>query len=205
MLYGREALGEAELLALVLGGGNALERSVGLLHELGGLAGVERAVPTELMAIGGVGVAGASAVAAAFELGLRAHRLELPYATPIRAPEDVAPYLRAVIGAEERETFVALGLDARQRVRFVRTVAIGSLSRVDVHPREVFRPLLRAGVHAAIVVHNHPSGVAEPSDADLELTHRLADTGRIVGIPILDHLVVTRTQSVSMAALGLMT
>ena len=61
-----------------------------------------------------------------------------------------------------------LGLDARQRVRLVRTVALGSLSQVDVHPREVFRPLVRAGMHSAIVVHNHPSGDAEPSAADVE-------------------------------------
>lgn len=204
MLYGREALGDGELLALVLGGGNAIERSVGLLCAMGGLAGVEGALPQELTRVGGVGVAGASAIAAAFELGRRAHRLDLPYAKPVRTPQDVTTFVRAVIGAEERETFLALGLDARQRVRFTRTIAVGSLSRVDVHPREVFRPLMRAGVHAAIVVHNHPSGVPEPSDADLELTQRLADTGRIVGIPILDHLVVTRTQAVSIASLGLM-
>jgi DNA repair protein RadC len=96
------------------------------------------------------------------------------------------------------------GLDARQRVRIVELVAIGSLSSVEVHPREVFRPLVRAGMHSVIAVHNHPSGDATPSEADLELTRRLADVGVLVGIPLLDHLVVTRQEVVSMAGLGLL-
>lgn len=99
---------------------------------------------------------------------------------------------------------MVLGLDARQRVRLVREVAQGSLAHVDVHPREVFRPLVRAGMHSAILVHNHPSQDADPSEADIDLTHRLVEVGRLVGIPVLDHLVVTRTRSVSVAALGLM-
>jgi DNA repair protein RadC len=86
----------------------------------------------------------------------------------------------------------------------VRQIAVGSLAQVDVHPREVFRPLVRSGMHSVILVHNHPSGDVEPSDADLELTRRLSDVGRLVGIPVLDHLVVTRTDSISMATLGLL-
>ena len=86
----------------------------------------------------------------------------------------------------------------------VETVAIGSVSSVEVHPREVFRPMVRAGLHSVIAVHNHPSGDPSPSEADLELTRRLADVGVLLGIPLLDHLVVTATEVVSMAALGLL-
>ncbi len=203
MLYGRSALSDAELIALVLGRGHALPRAVGLLQRFGGLLGLDGACAQELRGHG-VGDAGATAISAAFELGRRAAQIRLPYASPLRTPNDVSAYVRARIGAAEREEFLVLGLDARQRVRLVRQVAVGSLAQVDVHPREVFRPLVRSGMHSVILVHNHPSGDVEPSDADLELTRRLAEVGRIVGIPVLDHLIVTRTDSISLATLGLL-
>jgi len=203
LTYGADALGDVELLALVLGGGSSMRRALAALDGCGGLGGLARAGAHELVAVEGIGIAGATAIAAALELGRRMGRLELPYATALRGPDDVARYARASFGDAPQETFVVLGLDARQRVRLVRTVAIGSVAQVDVHPREVFRELVRAGMHSAIAVHNHPSGEPEPSQADIELTRRLADVGRILGIPLLDHLVVTRTRSVSLAALGL--
>jgi len=203
MLFGAEALGDIELLALVLGGGGSVRRALTMLERTGGLHGLASSGPHELCTIPGIGVAGATAVSAALELARRLGRIELPYTTALRGPEDVARYARATFGDAEQETFVVLGLDARARVRLVRTVAIGSVAHVDVHPREVFRPLVRAGLHSAIAVHNHPSGEPDPSQADIELTRRLAEVGRLLGIPLLDHLVVTRTRSVSLATLGL--
>lgn len=203
-MFGAQRLSEAELLAVILGGGHAAARAQRLLGDFGGLLGLRGADAQELCRTHGVGHASAAALAAAFELGRRAAGLELPYATPLRRPEDVTAYLRATLGPETQEVFMVLGLDARQRVRFVRRVARGSLAQVDVHPREVFRPLVRAGMHAAVLVHNHPSGDAEPSQADVELTQRLVEVGRLVGIPVLDHLVVTCTDSVSLATVGLM-
>ena len=204
MMFGRAALGDQELVALVLGGGRSLQRAAAAMEACGGLAGIQGATPHELRGVPGVGEAGASALCAAFELGRRAQALRLPYATAVRSPDDVGAYVRALIGDAQQETFVVLGLDARQRVRLVRYIAVGTLAQVEVHPREVFRPLVREGMHSAIVVHNHPSGEAQPSEADLELTTRLAEVGRLVGIPILDHLVVTRTDVVSIASLGLL-
>lgn len=204
MLYGRGALSDVELVALVLGGGRSLPRGFALLERFGGLAGLDEAEPHELCTSPGIGEAGAAALCAAFELGRRLEQLSLPQASAVRCPEDVSAFVRATLGPCSQEVFVVLGLDARQRVRMVRTVAVGTLSQVDVHPREVFRPLVRAAMHSAIVVHNHPSGDAEPSTADIELTQRLADVGRLVGIPLLDHLVVTRKDAVSVAALGLL-
>jgi len=203
MLFGAEALGDTELLALVLGGGGSVRRALTLLERTGGLFGLAASDPHELCAVPGIGLAGATAVSAALELARRLGRLELPYTTALRGPEDVARYARATFGDADQETFVILGLDARARVRLVRTVAIGSVAHVDVHPREVFRPLVRAGLHSAIAVHNHPSGEPDPSQADIELTRRLAEVGRLLGIPLLDHLVVTRTRSVSLATLGM--
>jgi DNA repair protein RadC len=204
MLFGKTALSDVELVALVLGGGRSIARGLSLLEGFGGLAGLEAAEPHELCAAPGVGQAGAAALCAAFELGRRLQQLSLPHATSVRSPRDVSAFVRAMLGPSAQEVFVILGLDARQRVRMVRTVAVGTLSQVDVHPREVFRPLVRAAMHSVIVVHNHPSGEAEPSTADVELTHRLADVGRLVGIPLLDHLVVTRKDMVSLATLGLL-
>lgn len=204
LLFGRMALSDVELLALVLGGGMALHRAFGLLHGFGGLLGLDRASAREIAGYRGIGVASATAVAGALELGRRAAQLCLPHAPAMQSADDVVAFAKASLGAEEQESFLLLGLDARQRVRMVRRVALGSLAQVDVHPREVFRPLIRESMHAAIVVHNHPSGEPAPSHADLELTARLAEVGRLLGIPILDHLIVTRDRHVSVAALGLL-
>lgn len=203
MMLGREALSDIELVALVLGGGYAFQRAFRLLGSVGGLLGLDRALPQELCMVSGVGVAGASAVCGALELGRRVGRLRLPDAAPLRTPGDVAAYVQLSFGPQEQEHFAVLGLDARLRVRLVQRVAMGSLSQVDVHPREVFRPLIRSAMHAVILVHNHPSGDPSPSDADIELTLRLVEVGRLVGIPVLDHLVVTRDECVSLAALGM--
>lgn len=204
MLYGAEALSDIELLAILLGGGWARHKALVLLESMGGLAGLERATPQELAAAPGIGPARATAICAAFELARRRAQVDVPWVPTLRRPSDVGEYVRALLGDAPQEVFLVLGLDARQRVRLVRKVAIGSLAQVDVHPREVFRPLVRAGMHSVILVHNHPSGEAEPSDADVDLTHRLAEVGRLVGIPVLDHLVVTRSDVVSLAALGLL-
>ena len=204
MVHGSTGLGEAELVALLLGGGHAVARATVLLRRFAGLTALSTALPQELVQVPGIGMASATALCAAFELGRRAARAGLPYATAVRGPDDVQHYLQTHLGDEPQEVFLVIGLDARQRVRLVRTVAVGSLAHVDVHPREVFRPLTRAGMHSVIAVHNHPSGDPQPSEADIRLTQRLATAGELMGIPLLDHLVVTRTATVSLAALGLL-
>ena len=123
--------------------------------------------------------------------------------TPCRTPILAEVEIRKLIHHPEQESFVALYLDARQRVILSALVSVGSLSHVDVHPREIFRDAIRIGAHSIIVGHNHPSGDLSPSDADVEITKRLVDVGRLVGIPVLDHLIVaTPGQCVSLASLG---
>ncbi len=196
-VYGPDGLGDVEIVSLLLPGGpSPLTRAATLLESAGGLLGLARGrfdAPPATRAT----------LLAAIELGRRIARCELPWAHALRGPDDVARWARATLGNLPQENFVAIGLDARQRVRSVRTIAIGSVAQVDVHPREVFRDLIAAGLHSCIVVHNHPSGEPEPSQSDVDLTRRLADVGRIVGIPLLDHLVVTGTRSCSLAAMGL--
>ncbi|MBL4684884.1 MAG: DNA repair protein RadC [Nannocystaceae bacterium] len=204
LLFGRETLADVELVALVLGGGRALERALSVLAAVGGLSGLSRATAHELVKIPGVGVAGAASLSAAFVLGQRMVVDQLPLDDAMRGPEDVARFAVARFGPQPQETFAVLGLDARQRVRLVRTVAVGSLAQVDVHPREVFRPLLRAGMHSVLLVHNHPSGEPEPSAADVDLTRRLFQVGELVGIPVVDHIVVAAGRWRSLSLLGLM-
>ena len=204
LAFGPGELGDVELLALLLGGNDPSLRAVTLLDGIGGLLALDRAPVQQLARIPGVGEAGAIPVVAALELGRRVAALPVPYARTIEGPADVAAFLRAAIGSAPQEVFVALGLDVHQRLQVVRTVAMGSLCSVHVHPREVFRPMVQAGMHAVIVAHNHPSGEAEPSAADESLTRRLAAVGEAVGIPVLDHIVVTRHAVVSLAARGLL-
>lgn len=123
---------------------------------------------------------------------------------PLKSPNDVAAFVRSAIGRKPQEYFIALLLDARQNVIDARGVSVGSLAEVSVHPRELFRDAVRIGAHSVIIAHNHPSGDAEPSEADVDLTHRMAEVGRLVGIPVLDHLVVTPDDFSSLAQLGLL-
>lgn len=202
-LFGPAKMSDADLVALLLRGRGPAITATRLLEGVGGLAGLGAASIDELRRTRGVGPAAAASVVAAVELSRRLARCGRDWAMPLRRPTDVAEYMRAQLRGASQEHFVVLGLDARQRVILQRTVAVGSLARVDVHPRELFRPLVRQGAHAAVMVHNHPSGDPQPSDADVELTRRMVEVGKLVGIAILDHLVVSDTGSVSLASLGL--
>ena len=104
------------------------------------------------------------------------------------------------IGLQEQESFMVAVLDARQKPLAVTTVAVGSLSQVDTHPREVFKEAVRIAGHSIIMAHNHPSGDYGPSESDIELTDRMVLAGQILGIPILDHLILTKDGAFSFAA-----
>jgi DNA repair protein RadC len=204
LAFGPAALSNVELIALLLGGGHAEQRALGLLQQIGGIGGLVRCMPAELLAVAGVGEASATAVCAAVELARRIGQLEMPFESSIRGPEDVRRYLRASLRGRVQEVFLVLGLDARQRVRLVREVALGTTAGVELQPREVFRPLVRAASHSVLLVHNHPDGELQPSPADLKLTQRLVELGELLGIPVLDHLIVTDEGMSSLAGLGLL-
>jgi len=115
---------------------------------------------------------------------------------------DVAAYFRASLGLLAAEEFWTIALDVRHRVIEQRMIARGSLTGVEVHPREVFRPLIACSAAAVLLVHNHPSGLAEPSREDIDLTRRLREVGEICGIAVLDHVVVAAEGFVSLADRG---
>ncbi len=143
-------------------------------------------------------------LAIAREIDRRHAQQQLAQATLLKGPSDVAHAASRWLGTVDQEHFVAVGVDARQCVRIVRIIAIGSLAQVDVHPRELFRPMLLACAHSILILHNHPSGDPEPSEADLALTRRMVDVGKLLGVPVLDHLIIAGGRHVSLASRGLM-
>jgi DNA repair protein RadC len=203
--YGGDPLSSEELIALILGTGargrSALEVARSLLKETGGLVDLARADLRELAQVRGIGTARAARLVAAFQLGRRA--LAQPAERVVlREPEDVYEYLRPRMQGMTQEVFVVLALDARNSVVGDMEVARGSLTGVEVHPREVFRALVRQAAAAAVVAHNHPSGDSHPSPEDLSLTRRLQMAGEILGIPILDHVIIGRDDFTSVADLA---
>lgn len=194
LCLGSDRVSDEELVAVVLGTGSpgraAILLARDLLSHVGGITALARAAPGELVALPGIGPAKASRLVAAFRLGRRALEVDVPPVAAIRSAADVSARLRARMAGLAQEIFVVLALDVRNVVIDEIEVARGCLTGVDVHPREVFRPLIRQSAAACVVAHNHPSGDSSPSEDDLALTIRLREVGEVVGIPVLDHVVI---------------
>ncbi|MES1205131.1 MAG: DNA repair protein RadC [Pseudomonadota bacterium] len=203
LAHGAAGLSDCELLAVVLGSGttgmNVIDVAHALLARSGGLAGLARASMDELRGQPGVGDAKGAAVLAALEIGRRSVGERPARGQRIASAPEVWTHLRARLGASPVEEFWALALDVRHRVLWEACLARGSLTGVDVHPRDVFRPLIRGGAAAVVFCHNHPSGDPSPSRQDLDLTLRLRDVGELCGIAVLDHVVVGADGFVSLA------
>jgi DNA repair protein RadC len=195
---GAAALSDAQLLALLLRtgargpGGTALELGAGLLESHGGLAGLDRASFRELSAARGLGPAKAGALLAALELGRRLVAGDGRQRPRLSSSREVAGLFTPRLFNLPREVFIAVLLNARNEVIREITVAVGCLTGSLVHPRELFQPAVRDSAAAVILVHNHPSGDPTPSPEDVQLTERLVEAGRILGIRVLDHVVVAQ-------------
>ena len=190
---GADALASSELLAVVLGSGiagsSAAELGARLLEHAGSLAALSRAGARELATVHGIGIARATRLAAAFQLGHRTVAEPLSDLI-VRDASDICRYLQPRLRGLLQEVFVVIALDARNAILSDVEIARGWLTGVDVHPREVFRPLIRLAAAGAVVAHNHPSGDPSPSADDLAVTRRLQQAGNLVGIPVLDHVVI---------------
>jgi DNA repair protein RadC len=193
---GPEALTEAQLLALVLRTGgaapdaSALAIGRGLMAAHGSVAALDRATLRELCTTRGLGPAKAASVKAALELGRRLMAGEGRGRTRFASSRDVAEHFTPRLFNLPREVFLAVLLNARHELLREITVAVGCLTGSLVHPREVFQPAVRDSAAAVILVHNHPSGDPTPSPEDVQLTERLVEAGRILGIRVVDHVVV---------------
>jgi DNA repair protein RadC len=195
---GPAALTDAELIALVLGTGTPGRSAARIARALCRRRPAELALwsAARWMLVRGIGPARAAALAAAFEIGRRAH--ERPVSSElIRGPEDVLGQVRDLTRAR-REHFVVLILNARHELQCREVVSIGSLNASIVHPREVFLPAILHSAASIVLVHNHPSGDPEPSEEDLSITKRLVQVGELVGIGVLDHVIVAARGIVSL-------
>jgi DNA repair protein RadC len=186
-----DLLAVAELVALCLGGPEeAASREASILCERFELPDLARATPRHLHASGDLPRARAIRLAAAFALGRRVAAAGRRPRTSLRSPARVHELMATELRGLAQETFHVLLLDGKHRLRRRERVSAGTLTSSLVHPREVFGPAIRENAAALIVVHNHPSGDPEPSAEDLAVTRRLAQAGRILGVPLLDHVVV---------------
>jgi DNA repair protein RadC len=200
---GPRAVSNAELLACILQSGEALDQANALLVEMGGLAGLAHADAVMFESIRGIGPAQAARLYAAVELGRRL-TLESPLDVPqITAPWVVADFLLSLISMEEQENFVVLYLNTRNQVMTHEVLYRGTLNTSAVRAAEVFRGAIRRNSATIIVAHNHPSGNPEPSPADIEMTRRLVEAGRLVEVEVLDHLVIGHGRYVSLRDRGL--
>lgn len=207
LAQGPEALSEAELLAVLLRhghrGASALDLARSLLAGFGSLRGLLAAGQQELSRHRGIGPARWAQLQAALELARRHHLERLRFGPSLTSPRAARDYLIARLRDRDHEVFCCLFLDSRHRLLSFEELFRGTVDGASVHPREVVKQALARNASAVILAHNHPSGVAEPSQADEIITIRLRDALALVDIRVLDHLIVGDGTCASLAERGL--
>ncbi len=205
---GPEALSDAELLAIFLrtgvNGKTAVDLARDLLGAFGGLRNLLSAGRQEVCATAGLGLAKYAQLQAALEIGRRHLAERLLRGAVLTSSNDTKEYLQAMLRDREHEVFSCLFLDNRHRVLAFEELFRGTLNGTAVYPREVIKRAIRHNAAAVILVHNHPSGVAEPSRADELLTVRLKEALALVEVKVLDHVVVGDGEMVSFSERGLL-
>ena len=203
---GAQALGDHELVALVLGSGSrhrdVLALATGLLVEGGGVHGLARLSATDLVRVSGIGPARAAQVLAALELGRRSLTTRAAERVRLSTPQQLATWLIPQYGAGRVEQFGIVMLDTRHRLIRAAVLSVGSLDATVVHPREVFRAAAAASSSAIVLFHNHPSGNPTPSPDDLALTMLMVRAGEVMGIRVVDHLVLADQHYYSLLEAG---
>ena len=194
-------MSDVELLARVIGGKDLAER---LLSRFGGLRSLLHAGAAELAAEFGVGSSRSALIRALPELARRYFEESLPVGEAIRSPADTQAFLHAKLRHLGHEMFCCLYLDNRHRVLRFDQLFRGTIDGTSVYPREVVKEALTINAAAIILAHNHPSGVAEPSQADERITRRLKSALELVDIRLLDHLIIGDAETTSLASRGLL-
>jgi len=200
---GAEALSDAEVLAVLLRTGvrgkSAVDLARDMLKQCGGVAGL-----LDAQAIKGLGTAKRAQLIAAIEIARRALKEPLQSASALTSPGAVRDYLRLCLRGLPQEVFLCLWLDAQHRVVKVEESFRGTLTQTSVYPREIVKQALATNAAAVIFAHNHPSGVAQPSQADELLTRNLKEALALVDVKVLDHFIVAGSQAISFAERGLL-
>jgi DNA repair protein RadC len=191
---GPGALGDNELLALVIGHGTrragALDLANELLTGIGGVRGLARATLPQLAAVPGLGAVKATRVLAALELGRRSLAQAPDVRLQFLSPREVAAFLLPEFGARAVEHFGAVLLDLRNRLLRTAVLSVGTLDASIAEPREVFREAALSAAASVVLFHNHPSGDPTPSRDDVAITRRMVAAGAVMGVEVLDHLIL---------------
>ncbi len=209
--YGAQVLSDTEILAVLIGTGYQSESALVLAQQIlkgdGGKSGLAYVIDSsmeELSKIRGIGPAKASQIKAAVELGRRISAYNKDQQVTITSPSDVKSLLMEEMRFLEKEHFKTILLNIKNHVISIEEISVGSLNSSIVHPREVFKPAIRRSSASIILVHNHPSGDPTPSREDIEVTKRLIEAGKILGINVLDHIIIGNNSILSLKEKGLM-
>ena len=204
---GVDNLSIQEILALIIESGkkgeNVLTLAQNLLAHFGNLAKMKEASIEELQKVKGIGFATACKLTAAFKLGEKAMINSEKFGQKIERSKDVFNLLKNELGKKKKEYFKVLSLDSRDRLINIDTVSVGTLNASLAHPREIFFSAIKNSAAKIILTHNHPSNDPEPSEDDLTITKRLVETGKILGIEVVDHIIVTKNGFFSFKEKGL--
>ncbi len=204
--YGIRSLSSRELLAIVLRSGqkgkSVLEVADEVLEKAGGISGIARMSIPELNKIHGVSDIKALELQACFEIARRCALEEAMRVDIIDEPEKAVNWLQKEIGSSLQEQFLVIYLDQHHRILFYRVLFVGTINASNVYPREIFREALLHSCTDLMLVHNHPGNDPTPSQADLALTRKLQKAGRMMGVRILDHLIVTGSRCLSLKERG---
>ena len=208
IMHGPAALSEAELLAILfrtgVSGRSALDIARHALESSGGLPTLSRLGRRRFCEFPGLGDAGYAQLQAGLELARRMALQSFERGDALSSPARVRRFLTLQLGGIEHEVFAALFLDNRHRVIVFDELFRGTIDGAAVYPREVVKKCLAANAAAVIFAHNHPSGVAEPSDADVSITRKLTDALALIDVRVLDHLIIGQGTQTSLAERGLM-
>ena len=207
---GAAFLSDAELLAILLRTGTRTQSVLHLAEEIlaryqdKGLLSIVHMAPDEFAEIKGIGRVKAVTVLAAVEIGRRIAVRAAEKREAVHGPEDAAAYAMPHFRYERREHFAVLLLNTKNHILSMPIVSTGSLSASIVHPREVFQAAIRQSAAAMILVHNHPSGDPSPSREDIAVTERLVKVGKLMDIPVLDHIIIGDNRFLSMKEKGML-
>ena len=206
MQRGLDALTDAELIAILLGSGSRQESAIDLarkvLAESGDLRALSRSTVSELKKIKGIGPAKAISLVAAFELGRRKSHSN-GQLLRVNSAESVATYLMPRLSDLQHEVFYVLFLNRNHEIKAEKKLFSGGLNATIIDTRMVFREAVQQLASAIIVAHNHPSGNLSPSEADIQITCKLAEAGKVFDIPVLDHIIVSHKGFYSFADEGM--
>ncbi len=200
--YGPESLSNAELLAIIIRTGHKNDTAIDLAQKIlnldnRGLPFLSNVSLEQLTEIKGVGECKAAQILAAIEIGKRISRWRADDKVKVTSPMVIANLMMDEMRYLDKEYFNIAILDTKNQVLSIENISIGTLNASIVHPRDVFGMAIKKNANSIILLHNHPSGDPQPSNEDINITHRLVDVGNLVGIKVLDHIIIGDNRYIS--------